>query len=129
MPRGVGNPNIGKVTVRGAAAVVPPRQLADMRRVYETDDPENDTVAQRPLRLMKMDDYEKFLKLLGQAERDFKEEVRKNRADKRLAVKQGRELKLKVREVEGPPAGGKAVADAGTMAALELIEKLLREVK
>lgn len=59
----------------------PPRHLADMRAVYGNDEPERDTPAMRPLRVMKQDDFAGFLKQLNQYEKDFADEVRKRRLD------------------------------------------------
>lgn len=125
-----GNPNLAG----HSNVAVPPKHLADMRAVYERDDPSQDTPSQRPLRNLKLDDFEKFLKLLHQYERDWSEDQRRGRADRRAAAKAAREtreanalLKLKV---EGKPAEGeKEKMDEGTEAALSLIEKILKEAK
>lgn len=136
---GTGNKDIAKLDKNAQ----PPRHLADMRRVYESDDAENDTAAQRPLRLMKLDNYERFLSELNRFEREFKDDVRKNRADRRAAEKMTREkksLKAAADRESRAARQAKEKADAlvevvkkgpdpGTMCALELIEKLLREAK
>lgn len=115
------NPHIHRVNSNAAK---PPKHLADMRRVYESDDFENDTPAQRELRGLKLKDFEAFLKHLNQYEKDFAEERRRARQDLRAAKKANAE-----RKAAAPPSEVvKKGPDAGTMCALELIEKLLREV-
>jgi hypothetical protein len=103
----------------------PPRHLADMRRVYAGDDVENDTPAQMPMRKMKLENFEGFLKQLNQYEKDFAEECRRRRADYRL----GRKANAERRALEPKKEAAGAGPDDGTVAALELIEKVLREAK